>query len=182
MDIKKIIRQNKLNIAGVLVCLVIASIYLSITWPKPVQFEMKGIEYSQAEKDFCKTVKIKVEGTTKREMTVGRVFTGTIAVEGSDVSLPTDQMMLSFGKTDWTELTFRNLDGQFFDYGELFADPDMKSIVIVEPYGGKPGDGRPEGEPGDNKILVFPARDRADAEKTAKAYFQKQREEAESFQ
>jgi len=167
----KIMRNKKfLYVLGSVLFLALIAIYVYITWPHRIVKELNGIEYSQEDKALCEPVSVKIHGTMKQALTGGRVFTGTIELRKTDLALPDQKLTLSFDKVDWSSLTFRDLEGEFYDYGEMFADEEMNKIVIVEPDPGNSTDAAAT-----CSILAFPAEDRAEAEKLTLAYFKNEK-------
>lgn len=160
--------MRKVNIIGIVVFIVVFSAYAYITWPHKIQTEIKGIEYSRTDAEHVERITIRIHGTMKKEMTGGRIFTGTIELESASLLLPKQKLTLPFDDADWSNLSFRDLNGKLFYYGDLFADEDMSEVVIVAPDDKK-------SEAGSGMILVFPAEDRTDAEELTLQYFEKER-------
>ena len=169
--VMKIFKNKKLIYAvGIILFLAIVGMYVYLTWPHKIQQEMNGIEYSQEDKTLCQPVSVKIDGTMKQDLTGNRIFTGTIELLKTDLLLPDQKLTLSFDKVDWSNLSFRDLEGKYFDYGEMFADEEMSKVVIVEP-----DTGQTAGTSKAGSILAFPAEDRAEAETVTRSYFQQEK-------
>lgn len=161
--------MRKINIIGIALFIIAFSAYAYITWPHHVLKMIDGIEYSQTDKDYSSPVTILIHGTMKKEMTGGRSFTGTIELKEADISFPRQKMVLLFDEADWSSLSFRDLDGKLYDYGELFAAEKMDKVVICTPENNESGNTA-------GNILAFPADDREEAVALATKFFDRERE------
>lgn len=140
----------KMSIGILTLCLFI---FLFFVWPRHVNFDLKGIEFTQENKTSAENVSIKINGQINNKYFGVREFTGRIYCEAIDLN--GEYFKLLFDKTNKSYLSIRKENGETFEYGEIFGNETMDQLVIVK---------------GDS-ILVFPAKNRDIAEKTATKYF-----------
>ncbi len=128
-------------------------VFLFLVWPRQVNLDLKGIEFTQDDKTNAESVSIIINGHINNRYFGVRKFTGRIYCEAIDLN--GEVFNLLFDKTNKSYLSIRKENGESFDYGEIFGNETMDELVLVR---------------GDN-ILVFPAKNRDAAEKTAIEYF-----------
>ena len=129
-------------------------VFLFLVWPRQVNYDLSGIEFTQDDKANTENVSIKINGQINNKYFGVRKFTGSVYCEA--INLNGEHFYLLFDKTNKSYLFIRKENGESFDYGEIFSNKTMDELVIVK---------------GDN-ILVFPAKNREVAEKTATKYFE----------
>lgn len=138
---------------GIIILILGLIVFLFLVWPRQVNLDLNGIEFTQDDKANTENVSIKINGHINNKYFGVRKFTGSIYCEA--IELEGESLNLLFDKTNKSYLSIRKENGELFDYGEIFCNETMDELVIVK---------------GDN-ILVFPAKNRDVAEKTATKYF-----------
>jgi hypothetical protein len=138
---------------SILILILCLFIFLFLVWPRYINLELKGIEFTQDNKTNAENISIKISGQINNKYFGIREFTGQIYCEA--VNLKGEYFNLLFDKTNKSYLSITKENGESFDYGEIFGNETMDELVIVK---------------GDN-IFVFPAMNRDAAEKTAAKYF-----------
>jgi len=128
-------------------------IFLFLIWPRQVNLDLKGIEFTQDDKINAENISIKINGHINNQYFGVREFTGRIYCEA--INLNGEFFNLLFDKTNKSYLSITKENGESFEYGEIFGNETMDELVIVN--GGN--------------ILVFPAKNRDVAEETATKYF-----------
>ena len=128
-------------------------ILLFLVWPRRINLDLKGIEFTQDNKTKTENVSIKINGQINNKYFGDREFIGRIYCEAIDLN--GESFNLLFDKTNKAYLSSTNENGDSLDYGEIFGNETMGELVIVK----------------DDEILVFPAKNRDLAEATAMKFF-----------
>ena len=127
--------------------------YLFIAWPRQVNVELEGIEYTQLDESTSNKISIRIEGYVNNKYIGTRQFNGKIYCEAMDLNGASFNLL--FDESNKSYLSIIKEKGKTADYGEIFANKDMNEIVIFQ---------------GDS-FYVFPSESRKDAEALADKYF-----------
>jgi len=157
--------MRKIYIIGIIIIAATLLVYSYITWPRHIQIELKGIEYSQEDKNYSKKILIQIDGTMKKKLNGNRTFIGNFTLDNSTLAFADEKFILSFDVTNSASLSVSYGEG-LNDYGDMFANEDMSEIVIFTSTN-KSEDGH---------ILAVPAEDRETAENLALKYTNKEYE------
>lgn len=142
----------KIKIGAIILILGLIA-FLFLFWPRHIDIEIKGIEFTQEDKTNAEIISIKINGQINNQFWGESKFIGKIYCK--KINLNGEVFNLSFNKTNKSYLSVRKENGESVDYGEIFSNKTMDELVIVK---------------GDN-VLVFPAKNRDAAEEIAKRYF-----------
>ncbi len=142
--------MKRIIIGLIVLCLIV---FLFLVWPRQVNFNMKGIEYTQLNKSTAENITIKINGQINNRFFGVRKFTGRIYCEALD--LDGEYFNLLFDDSNKSYLSIIKESGETVNYGEIFSNKNMNELVIVS---------------GDD-ILVFPSKNREIAEKISNKYF-----------
>lgn len=124
-----------------------------LIWPRQVNLGFNGIKYTQLDKSIVDNVTLKIEGQINNRYIGVRKFNGSIYCD--EIELNGEHVSLVFDDSNKSYLSIANKSGDAANYGEIFTNKDMSELVIVQ------GD----------EILVFPSKNRVNAEKIANKYF-----------
>lgn len=141
---------KKIIIGLLVLCL---TVFLFLDWPRQVNLNLEGIEYTQLNKSTAENISIKINGQINNQFLGVRGFIGQIYCEAIDLN--GEYFNLLFDDSNKSYLSIRKKSGEVINYGEIFANKNMNEIVIVR---------------GDD-ILVFPSKNQKIAEKISNKYF-----------
>jgi hypothetical protein len=127
--------------------------YLFLAWPRHVNFDLKGIQYTQTDKSIGDNVSVQIDGQIHNKFFGVYKFNGRIYCEAIDLN--GEYFNLIFEDSNKSYLSIRNENEELISYGEIFADRNMKELVLVN---------------GDD-VLVFPSNTREEAEEIANRHF-----------
>lgn len=142
--------KKKITISTLILCLIV---FLFLIWPRQINLNLTGIEYTQNNKSEVNNVSIKIDGQINNKFWGVREFKGRITCMAIDLN--GEYFNLLFEDSNKSYLSITNNRGETVNYGEIFANVNMDELVIVK---------------GDN-IFVFPANNLEVAEKIANKYF-----------
>ncbi|WP_422657448.1 hypothetical protein ACK8P5_17005 [Paenibacillus sp. EC2-1] len=159
--------------------LLIAAISFAVWYiiPREIHRSLDGIKYRLGEenREFEELITVNIDGRMNRNWKGERIFTGSILVEGEEISVPPDQRELEvrFPKNSYHQLIIyhgiHNSSIYQFPYGDLFTNEDLSELTITRfeetPSGIKGWDSE------DGLMISAPAEDRAEALEISNRYF-----------